>query len=159
MTDELTLTLTRHIGASPANVWRCWTEPELLKQWFAPKPAETTAAEIDAQPGGRFRTVMVVPDHGEMSGDAGCFLVADLHKRLVWTNALGPGFHPNHIGSDLMEFAFTADIRMQPANGGCTYTATVMHATPEATKTHADMGFHDGWGATTAQLEKLAASL
>lgn len=159
MSDDLTLSFTRRLAASPANVWRCWTEPDLIKEWFAPKPVETTEAEIDPVPGGGFRVVMVVPEHGEMRHPAGCILVADPGRRLVWTNALGPGFRPNRIGDGPMDFAFTAEIRLEPDGDGCRYTATVSHATKEATEAHERMGFHDGWGAATTQLEQLAGSL
>lgn len=153
------LTFTRTLRASPQNVWRCWTEPDLIRQWFAPKPVETTVAEIDPTPGGGFRTVMVVPDHGEMAGDAGCILVAEPARRLVWTNALGPGFVPNLMGSGPMDFAFTADIVMEPDGTGCRYTATVHHATDAAKRAHEDMGFFDGWGTATTQLDALASTI
>ena len=35
---EHVLTLERTLAAPRAAVWRCWTDPELLKQWFCPKP-------------------------------------------------------------------------------------------------------------------------
>ncbi|MBS1301227.1 SRPBCC family protein [Loktanella sp. SALINAS62] len=159
MTAAHDLTFTRTLSATPAQVWRCWTEPDLLMQWFTPRPVTTTSADIDARPGGIFRTVMQVPDHGEMAGAAGCFLVADPERQLIWTNALGPGFRPNALGDGPMDFALTARIDMAPAPGGCTYTATCTHATPQAAQTHADMGFHDGWGAATTQLEALARRL
>jgi len=159
MANDHVLVLERLLKARPENVWRCWAEPELAKQWFAPKPVETTVYEIDLRPGGAFRTVMVIPDHGEMAGDPGCVLVAEPARRLVWTNALGPEFVPNVIGSGPVDFAFSADIRMTPEAGGCRYVATVRHATAEAMKKHEEMGFHDGWGAATAQLEALARGL
>ncbi len=159
MTDDLTLSFTRHIKASPANVWRCWTEPDLLKQWFAPAPVITTEAEIDARPGGGFRTVMEVPEHGTMAGDPGCVLLADPAARLVWTNALGPEFRPNAMGDGPMDFAFTADIRITPAEGGCTYDVTVLHATDAARAVHESMGFFDGWGSAADQMAALAAGL
>lgn len=58
-----------------------------------------------------------------------------------------------------MDFAFTADIRMEPDGAGCRYTATVSHASTEAAEAHRAMGFHEGWGAATDQLEELARSL
>lgn len=154
------LSFTRDLRASPANVWRCWTEPDLIRQWFAPRPVETTLVEIDPAPGGRFRTVMEVPDDGTMDGDPGCILLAEPARRLVWTNALGPGFAPNLMGTGPMDFAFTADIRMEALpSGGCRYTATVLHATAEGAKTHEDMGFFSGWGAATDQLDEVASTL
>ena len=159
MTNDLTLSFTRTLPASPANIWRCWTEPELVKKWFAPAPVETTEVELDPRPGGIFRTVMVVPEHGEMRGDPGCILVAEPERRLVWTNCLGPAFTVNIMGSGPMDFAFTADIQIAPHAEGCTYTAIVRHATAAAAKTHEEMGFYQGWGAATDQLGSLAATL
>jgi len=31
-------TLDRTLEAPVAKLWRCWTEPEFLEQWFCPKP-------------------------------------------------------------------------------------------------------------------------
>ena len=56
MTDtplsERELVLTRLIAAPRAKLYRAWTEPELLKQWFAPLPYTTPVAELDVRPGG-----------------------------------------------------------------------------------------------------------
>ena len=41
------LVLTRIIDAPRAKVFRAWTEPALLKQWFAPLPWTTPVAETD----------------------------------------------------------------------------------------------------------------
>lgn len=157
--DDLTLSFTRTIAASPNAVWRCWTEPDLLRQWFAPAPVVVTLAELDPQPGGAFRTVMQVPDYGEMAGDPGCVLVAEPAVRLVWTNALGPGFQPNVLGTGEMDFAFTADIRMASTSEGCQYDVSVLHASRDGAAAHERMGFFTGWGAAADQLAVLAASL
>ncbi|WP_240672081.1 SRPBCC domain-containing protein [Tropicibacter alexandrii] len=151
---ETDLELHRHIKASPANIWRCWTEPDLLKDWFAPKPVETTHARIEAFPGGAFDTVMNVPGHGEMAG-SGCILVAEPGERLVWTNVMTARFRP----AGPQDLPFSAEITMTATEGGTDYHITVRHLTPEACKTHADMGFHDGWGTAASQMETVARSL
>ncbi len=56
------LSLTRIINASPDKVFRCWTEPALIKQWFAPLPYTTPFAETDVRPGGSSLIVMRGPD-------------------------------------------------------------------------------------------------
>lgn len=156
---SLTLSFTREFAASPAAVWRCLTEPDLIKRWFAPAPVKTTEVEIDPVTGGIFRTVMVVPDHGEVRGAAGCVLLAESGKRLVWTNCLGPNFIVNEIGTSDMDFGFTADIWLHETGVGCGYKVHVHHATPAAAKAHEKMGFYDGWGAAADQLGAVAAGL
>jgi uncharacterized protein YndB with AHSA1/START domain len=56
------LTLTRLIDAPRAKLFRCFREPELLKQWFAPKPYTVPIAELDFRVGGASRIVMRSPD-------------------------------------------------------------------------------------------------
>ena len=46
------LVLTRLIDADPMDVYRCWTEPELMKQWFTPRPWTTPVIENDVRLGG-----------------------------------------------------------------------------------------------------------
>ena len=65
------LTLERLIDAAVENVWRCWTEPELLEQWFCPKPWYVTDACIELEPGGEFSLVMNGPGRREVRGDWG----------------------------------------------------------------------------------------
>src|SRR5690606_11883053 len=104
---ERDLELVREVDVPPGLVWKAWTTPELLTQWFAPKPFETPACEIDLRPGGIFRTVMRSPDGDEFDG-AGCFLEVVPDERLIWTSALGPGFRPQ-----TGEMVFTAIIELQ----------------------------------------------
>ena len=52
------LVLTRLIDAPRETLYRAWTEPELLKRWFAPLPYTTPVAELDVRPGGASLIVM-----------------------------------------------------------------------------------------------------
>jgi uncharacterized protein YndB with AHSA1/START domain len=152
------LSLTRRLDATPDVIWRCWTDSDLLKRWFAPKPVETVEAVIEPRPGGRFFTLMRVPDHGDIGGE-GCILVAEPARRLVWTNCMEAGFVPATLGTGAMDFAFSADIRLTPEDGGCRYDVVLRHRTDADRAAHEKMGFHDGWGAAIAQMEILARTL
>src|SRR5690242_18948584 len=59
------LSLTRIIDAPREKVYRAWTIPELLKQWFAPQPWPTPHAELDVRPGGANLVVMRGPQGQE----------------------------------------------------------------------------------------------
>ena len=146
------LVLERLIDVPREPVWLAWTRPELLKRWFCPEPWKLVDCDLELRPGGIFRTVMRGPD-GEESAGTGCLLVVEENAKLVWTDALGPGFRP------AAEPFMTAEIRLAPEGAGTRYTAIARHATPEARKRHEEMGFHEGWGAALDQLIEVAKEL
>ena len=53
---QLDLFMERVVDVPVARVWRAWTDPDQVKQWFTPAPWQTTRCEIDLRPGGRFLT-------------------------------------------------------------------------------------------------------
>ncbi|EMG12072.1 putative toxin-antitoxin system, toxin component [Leptospira interrogans serovar Grippotyphosa str. LT2186] len=91
---KLDLVLERIIDVPRELVWKVWTTPEHLKPWFCPSPWKTIDCEIDLRPGGIFRTTMQSPE-GENFPNLGCYLEIIPNERLVWTDALQPGFRPS----------------------------------------------------------------
>src|SRR4051812_23113270 len=59
------LVLDRLLDAPRDKVFRCWTDPELMKQWFAPKPYTVPAAKVDLRVGGASMVVMKSPEGQE----------------------------------------------------------------------------------------------
>jgi uncharacterized protein YndB with AHSA1/START domain len=158
---KLDLILERIIAIKPELVWRCWTEPELLVQWFCPRPWQTIACEIDLIPGGQFKTTMQGPE-GQTIPNCGTFLEIIPNRKLVWTSALLPGFrpHPKIVGeANFAEFVFSAMIVLEPHPTGCKYTAIVIHPDEESCNKHQAMGFHQGWSIALDQLIAVAHSL
>lgn len=151
----LDLTFSRIVDVPRSLVWRAWTEPALLMPWFCPLPWKTIDCEIDLRPGGLFRTTMQSPEGREFP-NAGCYLEVIANERLVWTNALRPGFRPSApdptCGDEGVDFKFTAAIELADHPNGTHYTATVIHADEAGCKQHAAMGFEGGWGTALDQL-------
>ena len=146
MDPALDLVLERVVDARPELVWRAWTEPEHVKRWFTPAPWKTVACEIDLRPGGLFKTTMCSPEGEVQTPGVGCFLEVVRERRLVWTDALGPGYRPQK--SPFM----TAWILLEPEGAGTRYVAIVKHADEAARRQHEEMGFVDGWGTALDQL-------
>jgi uncharacterized protein YndB with AHSA1/START domain len=146
------LVLSRLIDAPRENVYRAWTEPELLKQWFAPHPWSTPHAELDVRPGGANLVVMRGPDGNEFP-NRGVYLEVVRNERLVFTDAYVRAWEPS-------EKPFMTVILSFGDEGGKTrYTALVRHWTVADREAHEKMGFHQGWGQCTDQLAALAATL
>ncbi|WP_343080214.1 SRPBCC family protein [Ostreiculturibacter nitratireducens] len=155
--ESLDLELRRHLAAPRASLWRCWTEPELLKQWLCPKPWGVSTCVVDLRPGGRFLSTMLSPEGEEFPND-GAWLEVVPGERLVFTTALREGWRPS--AAKIHDLAMTAVLSFADAPGGGTsYHVRVMHADAEGKARHEAMGFHEGWGVTTDQLEELALTL
>lgn len=143
---RLDLVLERVVDVPPSLVWKAWTTPEHLMQWFCPKPWTTIECEIDLRPGGIFKTVMCSPEGEVMPAGAGCYLEVVENEKLVWTDALLPGYRPAG------EAFFTGMLLLEPHGTGTKYTAIAMHKDEESAKQHAEMGFLEGWGIALDQL-------
>jgi uncharacterized protein YndB with AHSA1/START domain len=61
--DNKKMTLTRSFDAPVSDVWRAWTESELLDQWWAPKPWKAETKSMDFRVGGTWLYSMVGPDN------------------------------------------------------------------------------------------------
>lgn len=154
-TGPFDLTLMRRLTASRHAVWRCWTEPELLKQWFCPLPWSVWDCRIDLRPGGEFFTMMQGPN-GESHGNPGVYLDVAPMERLVFTNALGPDWRP----VSLQGFGMTAHVSFRDdAGGGTVYSVRVLHKDAADRDAHAAIGFEGGWGTAAAQMDALAVTL
>jgi uncharacterized protein YndB with AHSA1/START domain len=146
------LVLERTVDVPPELVWAAWTQPEHLKHWFTPVPWQTVECEIDLRPGGIFRTVMRSPE-GEDFPNVGCYLDIVENRRLVWTDALQPGFRPSMPTRFAADFGFmTGMILIEPKGKGTHYTAIAMQKDEASRRKHEEMGFYDGWGTVLDQL-------
>jgi uncharacterized protein YndB with AHSA1/START domain len=146
------LVLTRLIDAPPEKVFRAWTEPELLKQWFAPKPWTTPEAKLDVRPGGVQSIIMRSPDGKDMPL-RGIYLEVVDNKKLVYTDAYTAAWEPS--GKPFM----TVTVTFENEGSKTRYTARVLHWTVADREAHEKMGFHEGWGLCADQLAAVAAKL
>jgi uncharacterized protein YndB with AHSA1/START domain len=142
------LVLTRLIDAPRAAVFRAWTDPDLLKRWFAPHPYTTPVAELDVRPGGASLVVMRSPEGQEMP-NRGVYLDVVENERLVFTDAYTQAWEPSQ------KPFMTVVLTFEDEGGKTRYTARVRHWTAADREAHEAMGFHEGWGRCADQLAAL----
>jgi uncharacterized protein YndB with AHSA1/START domain len=143
------LVLTKIINAPRAKVYQGWTDPELMKQWFAPKPWATPVVEVDLRVGGGNLIVMRGPDGNEFPS-RGVYLEIVPNEKLVFTDAYTAGWEPS------AKPFFTAVLTFEDAGPDKTkYTARARHWTDADREAHEKMGFHAGWSQCADQLEAL----
>lgn len=150
--SERELVLTHLLNAAPEKVFRAWTEPDLLKQWFAPLPWTTPVAENDLRAGGGTYIVMRSPEGKDFPG-RGVYLEIVKNRRLVFTDAYSAGWVP-------AEKPFmTAILTFENEDGKTRYTVKVRHWSSADREEHEKMGFQTGWTQCAGQLEAVAARL
>ena len=146
------LVLSRLIDVPRHKLFRCWTEPALITQWFTPPPWTTVAAEIDLRAGGANLITMQGPD-GSRVLNRGVYLEVIADTLIVFTDAYTSAWVPS------AKPFFTAVISFEDEGGQTRYTARARHWSAEDCIAHDKMGFHEGWGVATDQLAALAATL
>jgi uncharacterized protein YndB with AHSA1/START domain len=89
MTDTTTdtvLRLERTFDAPREDVFDAWTNPEVLRRWWAAGPDwETPVAEVDLREGGSYRLAMRDPGSGMQPTVGGEFTEVRRPERLVYT--------------------------------------------------------------------------
>lgn len=151
-TSDRELVLTRIIDAPREKLFRAWTDPALLKQWFAPRSYTAPVAELDVRPGGANLVVMRDPE-GKDHPNRGVYLEVVENERLVVTDAYVKAWEPSPKPFMTMILTF------EDVGGKTRYTARVRHWTVADREAHEKMGFHQGWGLCTDQLAALVATI
>lgn len=137
------LEITKLLAAPATQVFRAWTEPQMVSEWFAPAPLTATVSQFDARPGGAFRIEMSDPS-GPTHVVTGTFREVQANVRLV--------FSWRWEGSDSPETVVTVQLNPQGEKTELTLTHEGF-PTAELRDQHVH-----GWSASTGQLEKLLAA-
>ncbi len=85
-TADRELTLTRLFAAPRELVFRMWTDPQHVAQWWGPAGFTNPVCEMDVRPGGKLRIVMRAPD-GTDYPMTGTVREVVAPERLVFTSA------------------------------------------------------------------------
>jgi uncharacterized protein YndB with AHSA1/START domain len=143
------LVVTHTIRGPARQVFDAWTQPELLKRWWAPKSfgISFVSCDVDARVGGRYRFVFSHPEAPEPMAFYGRYLEVTPHTRLAWTN--------EEAGDNGQVTTVTFEERAG-------LTRVVVHdlyPSKQALDEAIASGSTSGMGETCAQLDELCAAL
>jgi uncharacterized protein YndB with AHSA1/START domain len=139
------ITITRVFDAPRELVWKAWTEPDQLAQWWGPLgwTNRLETIEMDVRPGGAFRVTSVSDEDGTEMTTSGAYREVLEPERLVLEEPGKDAWHENAVS--VVTLTDLGDGR----------TEIVLHATIQTTeelRAHAEAGM-------AASLDRLAEHL
>lgn len=147
--------ITRIFDAPRELVWKAWTEPERIREWWGPKGWTSPTWKIDLRVGGKYLFCMRSSDGKDIWG-TGTFKIIDPPNELVYTDSFSdengnvvPASHYGFESEFPMEMQVT--IRFEDQDGKTKLTLT-----------HSGMPVSEGEGASTGwseSFDKLAEIL
>lgn len=149
--------ISREFDAPRKLVWKAWTEPERLQQWFGPKGFVGRTLKLDLRPGGILHSYLRSPDGMEMWG-RWIFREVTVPERLVWIHSFSnrDGGIARHPLSPTWPLELLTETTFVERGGKTIVTLkwTPHNATEEEIKTFnaAHEGMTHGWGGTFEQL-------
>ena len=144
---EKELVLKRVFNAPRERVWKAWTDPRQLAQWWGPAGFTNPVCEADVRPGGAIRIDMRGPD-GAVYPMTGVYREVVAPERLVFTaSAL------DEKGRPLFEVLNSVTFAKQGGKTLLTVRAQVVNKTAGA-DAYLE-GMEEGWSQSLVRLEAL----
>jgi len=142
--SDLEFTLTRSFDAPAALVFRAWTEPKHLQQWFGCTGTGLTKCDVDLQVNGGFRYTMAMPD-GVAGTIFGVYREVTAPARLVHTQ----GF----VSDAFLSPNCLVTVTFVEENGRTTLTSAVRHNSKADRDMHLSAGVEAGAAMSLDRLE------
>ncbi len=144
------LTISRSFKAPRALVWRAWTDPRHLAQWWGPEGFTNPVCEVDLRVGGALKIVMRGPD-GTDYPMRGVFKEIAPPEKLVFTNfPVDPQDQPMIDGWTTVTFA------ERDGETHMTLHTSAVGLVPNAWRMIVGMGA--GWAQSIDKLARMVAS-
>jgi uncharacterized protein YndB with AHSA1/START domain len=141
-------TITRVFDAPLENVWRAWTERDLLDQWWAPKPFIAKTRSMDFKIGGRRFYAMVSPEGQENWSIQKYTSISPKTNFRMYSTFADKDENPQLPGSDW-------DVTFSEQNGTTKVCIIITNESLDRMKKMIEMGFEAGLTATLGSLEEL----
>ena len=139
----------RELDAPRDLVFRCFAEPELLKQWLGPQRLEMRIDEFDFRDGGRYRYAHIEPN-GTEYGFHGVFHGPQTPDSMLQTFEFDGA--PGHVSLDHMEL-------VDLGNGRTLVRSHSVFQTVEARDAMVESGMAEGMESGFQKLDQLLGRL
>lgn len=149
-TDKNQIHVEREFDAPGEQVWRAWTEPELLDQWWAPKPYKTNTKTMEFKSGSRWHYYMQGPE-GDVHWCMANYISIEPHKSIQWQDCFcdEAGNENKALPSTHWNIVFTPVGNITKVNVILTY------ASKEQMETIIGFGFKEGFAMAHNNLDEL----
>ena len=145
-----TIRITRTFNAPLAIVWRAWTDPEILDQWWAPKPWKCETQKMNFENGGTWNYAMVSPENEKHFAGID-YEEINPNRSIAWSD-----YFSDEKGIKNVEFPTTNWlIGFTGVEEGVKLTVNLHFASEKEMNTILEMGFEEGFKATLNQLEEI----
>jgi uncharacterized protein YndB with AHSA1/START domain len=149
------MVITRVFDAPRALVWKAWTDPQYVMQWWGPKGFTAPFCKIDFRVGGKFLCCMKSPDGQEM-WNGGEYHEIVPHEKIVYSlyfaDSKGNKVDPAELGIEHEAIDGARDVAIfEDFGNGQTKLTLIGNETMEEAK---NSGQLEGW---IEILDKLAA--
>ena len=139
------IVITRVFNAPRELVFKAWTDPKHVAQWWGPKGFTTKVTELDLRPGGKSRYVMIGPDGTEYPVK-GVFREIVPLERIVTTDEFDEGFE-KVVNADLPK-GIVMTVLFEDLDGKTKLTLRIVHESAEDRRKHEEMGVIAGWNSS-----------
>lgn len=152
--ENNTIHVIREFNANLELVWKAWTNPELLDQWWAPKPWRAETKTMDFREGGFWHYAMVSPE-GEKHWAKASYITIEKEKSFTAKDGFCDenGTMNLTFPQNLWENLFTTKEEQT------TVTITLTFDKLEDLEQTIAMGFKEGFTAGLNQLDELLINL
>ena len=138
----------RQFKAPPALVWKAWTEPEYVRQWYGLRSLRVGECSIDLRVGGKWRWVLE-SDDGQVAAFSGEFRNIVPHRLLERTELFEA-----MPGTD-----FVTTIQFQEWDGGTLLVSRMQYQSQEHRDGHLQSGMEGGMNETYERLDEVLEEL
>ena len=149
------LTLVREFNAPRDLVFRAYTEPEHLMQWWGPSEWPLVKCTVDLRPGGKWHYCMKSRETGDESWGLGIYEEIVRPERLVYQDSFSN--EDGTVNEDLPTSRTV--ITFDDIGGRTRLTSKTAYPTAADLETVVQMGMIEGITETLGQLETLLTSL